>query len=116
MSTWAVDKAGNPYLLPGGKIAIATGLEGVLQTCERVSKMVEGEYEYDTVLGVKTFETALTQYAPASFAASLRANLLRVPGVTAVTNIEAAVRNGGLYYTATIATPYGAATLGGTTL
>ena len=111
--TLSTDTSNDLYLGADGNIAVASGLDGVLQACQTAVKARRGEMVLDVESGIPYFETAFPgAYNVAQFEAAIRATILAVSGVrdTAVV----AVASGNLLsYTATIVTDFGTGTING---
>lgn len=91
-----------------GTLQIATGLQAVLQTCERVMKAVLGEMPYAQTRGVNYF-TSVYGASPSviSFEASARSQLILVTNVVSIDEFTAEIRDNEMIYTATIRTTFG---------
>lgn len=110
----AVDGKNDLYIGPSGSLALATGLEAVMQACQQAAQTQLGEMIYATDQGLPNF-AAVWNGAPnvAQFEAYLRRMLAQVDGVTAVIDATVTVTNNALRYTATIETIYGRGAING---
>ena len=103
----------NDIFAVNGVLQVATGLTAVLQTCERVVKVIIGEIPFNTTLGIDYLNDAFGDVNVIKFAASARVQINRVSNVTSISNFETTVSGGVLSYTATIATTFGTGAISG---
>lgn len=69
---------------PDRNLSMVEGKACVQQDCVQATRMLLGEYPYDTERGVPYMETLLKNKSVFEFEEGLRAELLRVPNVLAV--------------------------------
>ncbi|OYW80363.1 MAG: hypothetical protein B7Z19_03115 [Polynucleobacter sp. 32-46-5] len=112
--TFATNANNDIYIGGDGNLAIASGIQGVLQACATASKAQLGEMVLAVKSGIPNFQTVWVG-APnyAVFTAYLRNTLLAVDGVTDVQSLTLNAVNGVLKYTAVIVTKYGTAATSG---
>ena len=106
--TFAVDTDNDLFLNGAGNIAIATGLQAVLENCAHAMKTVLGECVLDIERGIPDFQTVWYSRAKLpqfNFAAVLA--LRAVAGVVAVKSFNSGYVDDRLVYQATIITIYG---------
>ena len=110
----AVDGDNDIYIGPGGSLAVASGLEAVLQNCAQAAKAQIGEMVFSIDTGMPNF-AAVWNGTPniGVFEAYLRQTLLAVQDVTGIESISIAAGGGALTYTAVIQTIYGRGALNG---
>lgn len=102
------------YLDPQGNIAIRTGLEAVMQSCENAAKAQLKEMVLAYNQGVANFQTIWTNAANvAQYEAYVRRAIKAVAGVTEVNDLTVTVADHIVKYSATISTVYGSAVLNG---
>jgi hypothetical protein len=110
--TLSIDDNGDIYIGADGSLAVATGLEAVMQTCAEAARTQLGEMLFAADQGLPNFQAVWGGAPNASqFEAYLRANLLAVSDVISVESVEIDTAGGALHYTATIKTIYGTGTL-----
>lgn len=108
VQTFGTNSDNDIYLGRDGNLVIDSGLQAVLQACRNVSLAQLGEEVLTTKNGIPNFQTVWkepTNYP--LFQSYLRNNLLAVPGVLEVSDIQLEPDNYTLKYTATIKTIYG---------
>ena len=114
MKVIAADENNDLYIGPDGSLALATGLEAVMQAAQQAAQTQLGEMMYAVDDGVPNFESIWNGAANVSqFEAYLRRTLLAVDHVTGIADLTIAVRGNKLSYTATIETDYGPGVLNG---
>ncbi len=103
-----VDEHNDIFLGPNGSLAIATGLQAVMDACAQAAKTQLGEMVFAVDEGLPNF-AAVWNGAPnvSQFEAFLRRTLLEVPDVLSVEAVTVSVSGGVLAYRATISTIYG---------
>lgn len=99
----------------GGRLQIATGIEAVLQTCERAMRVRFSEMIYATERGVDYFRVVFGSNPDViQFESGARAQIMRVPGVTGIELFSATIQNNQLTYSVTINTEFGTDSINGT--
>lgn len=73
---------------PDRNLRMVTDKECVQQDCVQATRMLLGEFPYNTERGVPYMETLLKNKSIFEFEDGLRAELLRVPNVRAVTDFR----------------------------
>ena len=114
MRVIAADGNNDLFIGPDGSLAMATGLEAVMQAAQQAAQTQLGEMIYAVDSGVPNF-AAIWNGAPnvAQFEAYLRRTLLAVNHVTGISGLTITVEGNKLSYTATIETEYGPGALNG---
>ncbi|MBJ9533529.1 hypothetical protein [Citrobacter freundii] len=108
MKTLATNNDFDIYLDNSRNLAIATGLQAVIQTCEHVARTKLTELPYAQSRGIPFFDIALGSQPDVSlYDMFLRKVYKTVPGVEGVGNINFAKDGDTLSYTAQIRTIYG---------
>lgn len=108
VQTFGTDSNNDIYIGRDGNLVVDTGLAAVMQACRNVSLAQLGEEVLTTKNGIPNFQTVWTEPTNyALFQNYLRQNLLAVPGVLEVTDIQITPDGHTLKYTATIRTIYG---------
>lgn len=114
MRVIAADSNNDLYIGPDGSLAMATGLEAVMQAAQQAAQTQLGEMMYAVDEGVPNFASIWNGAANVSqFEAYLRRTLLAVDHVTGISDLTIAVGGNKLSYTATIETDYGPGVLNG---
>lgn len=115
MKTLQADSKNDLVLNPSRSLYYASGLDAVMAVCENVAKTMFGEMVFAQDEGQNNFTTvwARGQGGLAAWKANLRASLLKVDGVTGVSELTASIGAGVLSYSATIETIYGTGVIGG---
>lgn len=114
MMTFAVNKNNDLYIDETGNLAIISGIDAVMQTCEQAAKTLRGEMLLEINRGIPMFETAfngvpnLIQYE-----AALRKIWREIPEVKDITNLDIRVSDNTLSYSATIQTVNGQGAVNG---
>lgn len=103
----ATDARNDIYIGADGNLAMASGLQAVLQDCEHTMKAQLGEMVLATTKGLPTMDTVWLQQRLPQFSAAARKALRAVSGVTDVPSFAAVVENNTLIYRAVISTEYG---------
>lgn len=99
----------------GGRLQIASGLEAVLQNCERAIRANFGEMIYATQRGVDYFNYVFGANPDViQFESGARSQLMLVTSVTGIESFSAVIQNNELTYTATIQTEFGTGEINGT--
>jgi hypothetical protein len=112
MITLATNSNRDLYLT-NNQLTVYSGLQALIQICEQKASTMLEEMIYAMDDGMPNFQVVWVGSPNLrQFEAYLRAALLSVTGVNEITNLIVAVRNNTLYYTATIKTIYGEATIG----
>lgn len=108
MRTLATNDNFDIYQAADGNLAVVSGLQAVIQTCEHVARTKLTELPYAQSRGIPFFDIALGASPDAGlYDLYLRRALLSVPDVTGVGNISIQVSGDQLRYTAEIKTIYG---------
>ena len=114
MRVIAADENNDLYIGPDGSLALATGLEAVMQAAQQAAQTQLGEMMYAVDGGVPNFQSIWNGAANVSqFEAYLRRTLLAVDHVTGISDLTITVGGHKLSYTATIETDYGPGALNG---
>lgn len=102
------------FTTPGGRLAIVTDLQAVIQQAEHAIAAQQGEMIYALTRGTD-IERNLFSGSPnaLSFESFARAALDRIPQITNVDSFDIELNGSTLSYTATITTVYGTGTLSG---
>lgn len=112
--TLAVDENNDIYLGATGSLAIAEGLDAVMQAAQQAAQTMRGEMEYAVDEGLPNFAVVWNGSPNISqFDAALRRALLGVPHVTGVASLTITRADNALNYEATITTDYGPGVLNG---
>ena len=111
---WQVNSNNDIQTTAGGRLAIATDLQAVLQQCEHAMKAQLNEMIYAADRGVNTFES-VWDGSPnlLNLEAFARAQLERIPDVVRVDEFSAELVGNTLNYTTTIRTVFGTGTAQG---
>ena len=88
-------------------LSMAVGKACVQQDCVQATRMLLGEYPYDTERGVPYMETLFRNKSIFEFEEGLRAELLRVPNVRAVNDFRVIQVSDILEFEAVIDTTFG---------
>lgn len=114
VQTLATNSDNDIFIGSDGNIAIASGLQGVLDACSTASYAQLGEMVLATTSGIPNFQTIWigTPNYPL-WNLYLRNTLEGVLGVTSVESIQVTKSGNTLKYTTTINTIYGTTTLSG---
>lgn len=108
MRTLAVNSNNDIYIGPDGNLAIADGLEAVLQQCEQAASIRLGELPYAQEKGIPFFDNVFTDNPDLGlYDMYLRKQLLRVTNVTAIQQIGFKQDGDELQYEAVIVTTFG---------
>lgn len=114
MRVIAADSNNDLYIGPDGSLAMATGLEAVMQAAQQAAQTQLGEMMYAVDDGVPNFESIWNGAANvAQFEAYLRRTLLAVDHVAGISDLTITVGANKLSYTVTIETDYGPGALNG---
>lgn len=114
MRVIAVDENNDLYIGADGSLAMATGLDAVMQAAQQAAQTQLGEMQYAVDQGLPNFATVWNGAANLSqFEAALRRTILAVNHVTGIQDLTVAVANNALSYVATIQTDYGRGALNG---
>jgi hypothetical protein len=113
-TTFAVDQNNDLFIGGNGNLAIATGLQAVLLTCEQAAKAQRGEMVLDVNRGMPNFQI-IWNGSPnlIQFEAALRKTLKAVAGVVEVVSLDVAITDNVLSYNARISTIYGTGVING---
>ena len=105
---WRVNDSNDIEITAGGRLAIATDLQAVLQQCEHAMSAQLNEMIYAADRGVNTFES-VWDGSPnlLNFEAFSRTQLDRIPDVVRVEDFSAELVSNTLNYTTTIRTVFG---------
>lgn len=97
-----------------GRLQISTGLNAVLQTCERVVKTLIGELQFNKRKGIDYFGNIFSGSPNVlSFEASARRQIVSVSNVISVVSFESSITDNKLSYTAVIKTTFGEGRING---
>ncbi len=109
-----VDGNNDIFIDPSGSLAVATGLQAVMDACAQAAKTQLGEMMFAVDEGVPNF-AAVWNGAPNvnQFEAYLRRALLAVPDVLSVVAVTITTAGNVLTYQATIQTIYGPGAING---
>lgn len=114
MRVIAADSNNDLYIGPDGSLAMATGIEAVMQAAQQAAQTQLGEMMYAVDEGLPNFASVWNGAANiAQFEAYLRRTLLAVDHVTGIADLTISVEGNKLSYTATIETDYGRGVLNG---
>lgn len=112
--TLAVDENNDLYVGATGSLAMAEGLDAVLQAAQQAAQTMRGEMEYATDQGLPNFAVVWNGSPNISqFDAALRRALLSTPHVTGIQDLTITRAGNTLNYAATIITDYGPGVLNG---
>lgn len=92
---------------PDRNLTMVTGKDCVQQDCVQATRMLLGEYPYDTNRGVPYMETLFRNKSVFEFEEGLRAELLRVPNVRSVKDFRVIQVSDILEFEAVIDTTFG---------
>ena len=108
-TTLQTDSANDIFLDANGNIAIATGLQAVLQQCEEAVTTLRSELIYQTDRGVD-YENTVFKGSPnvVAFNRQARRQILSVVGVIEISMFQSNVVGDTLEYRAEIVTTFGA--------
>lgn len=109
---WSVNANNDIFTRPGGRLAIDTDLQAVLQLCEHAMKAQLNEMIYARNRGID-YETNIFDGSPnlLAFESDARRQLNRIPDVVSVTSFDANLVGNSIEYTATIQTVFGLGTI-----
>lgn len=108
MKTLATNGSNDIFLGHDGNLALISGINATLQTCEHVARTRLAELPYAQSRGIPFFDIALGSSPDMSlYDMYLRKVYLKSPGVTGVGNISFQLVGDELKYTAEIKTIYG---------
>lgn len=108
MKTLATNGNFDIHLDSTGNLAVVTGLQAVIQTCEHVARTKLTELPYAQSRGIPFFDIALGSDPDVSlYDLYLRKVYMTVPGVTGVGSINFWRDGDSLNYSAEIRTTYG---------
>lgn len=114
MRVFAADSNNDLYLGPDGSLALATGLEAVMQAAQQAAQTQLGEMMYAVDDGVPNMAAVWNGAANISqFEAYLRRTFLAVDHVVGVAELTVTVANNAVKYAATLETDYGRGALNG---
>lgn len=114
MRTLAVDAKNDLYLGRDGSLAIATGIEAVLQAAQQAAQTQLGEMQYAIDEGIPNFTAVWGGAANvAQFEAYLRRTLLAVEGVRQIVSLTISTGANKLSYVVTLETDFGQGALNG---
>lgn len=110
----AVDLNNDLYIGPDGSLALADGLQAVMQAAQQAAQTQLAEMIFAVDQGLPNF-SAVWNGAPnlPQFEAYLRRTLAGVFGVTGVNDLTVSIRDNRLTYRAVIKTIYGPGVLNG---
>lgn len=113
-TTLAADGNNDLFVGPGGSLAVASGINAVLQVCANAAKTLRGEMIYAVDQGIPYF-TVVWNGTPnrVQFEAFLRRALLAVAGVEDVVALTSRVSGGVLSYDVTVKTSFGIGSFNG---
>ena len=105
---WSVNANNDIFTRPGGRLAIDTDLQAVLQLCEHAMKAQLNEMIYARNRGIN-YELHIFDGSPnlLGFEADARRQLNRIPDVVSVASFDANLVGNTIEYTATIQTVFG---------
>lgn len=110
----AVDSNNDLYIGPDGSLALADGLQAVMQAAQQAAQTQLAEMIYAVDQGVPNFEAVWNGAANvAQFEAYLRRTITDVEGVTGIQDLTTTVSGNKLSYRVTIETIYGPGVLNG---
>lgn len=113
-SIFAVNENNDIYATSTNRLAIASDLEAVLQSCEHAVKTVFTEVYYDRTRGVDYFGNVFSSNPNLlAFEADVRRTLASVAGVRSIPQFTYEVNSSTLSYEAVIQTIYGTGTISG---
>ena len=105
---FSVNSRNDIFASEGGRLAISTNLQAVLQHCEHAAKAQANEMVLALDRGVNTFQSVWDgSINVLQFEAFVRRQLLRVNGVVSIDEFDARAVSNTIQYTATIRTIYG---------
>jgi len=108
MRNLAVDADNDLFLSPDGRLAINVDLYAAMQSAQHSAQAQLGEMVLNIDQGVPNFQTIWESSANvAQFEAYLRAAILQTPNITEVRELDVDVREGTVFYVATIVSIYG---------
>lgn len=114
MRVIAADGNNDLYIGPDGSLAMATGLQAVMQAARQAAQTQLGEMMYAVDEGVPDFASIWNGAANVSqFEAYLRRTLLAIDHITGVRDLTITVSGNKLSYAATLETDYGPGALNG---
>jgi hypothetical protein len=110
----AVDSKNDLYISPDGSLALADGLQAVMQAAQQAAQTQLAEMIYAVDQGLPNFAAVWNGAANvAQFEAYLRRAITDVAGVTGIQDLTTAVSANKLSYRVTIQTIYGPGVLNG---
>lgn len=108
MRNLAVDQNNDLFIGGDGRLSINVDLDAAMQSAQHAAQAQLGEMVLNINQGVPNFQTIWESSANlAQFEAFVRAAILATPNVIEVRDLNTEVRDGTVFYTATIATIYG---------
>jgi len=114
MRTIAVNSNNDIYIGPDGNLAMAEGLDAVLQQCEQAASIRLNELPYAQSKGIPFFENVFTDNPDLGlYDMYLRKQLLTVPNVISISQIGFKQDGDVLSYEAFINTTFGAGVASG---
>lgn len=114
MRTLVVDQNNDPAIDEAGNLRFATGEQAVGIVAVHFVRALSGEMMFKADKGMPHFATALgVNVNLAQFEAAFRARMRELEDVISVRSFSATVRDGVLYYDATLETRYGLAQVSG---
>lgn len=113
MQSFSTNSSNDIYLGLDGNLVIASEIEAVLFACANAAKAQLNEMIYAYDKGVANFPTIWTSAINvAQFEASVRGEILSVPGVTGISEFDMVVADSAMNYRAVIETIYGTGVIG----
>lgn len=108
MRTLAVNENIDIYIGPDGNLAVADGIDAILQGCEQEARIRLGELPYAQSQGIPFFESVFTESPDLGlYDMYLRRQFARVEGVVGVQSIAFNLDGDQLQYEAVIVTTFG---------
>lgn len=113
-TTFAINSDNDIYLGSDGNLVLATGIDGVANACETISKAQLGEMVLTTGQGIPNFQSLWIGVPNLGIWQSYLKNaLLNVAGVEDILDLSFNQNSNTLEYTATIKTEFGITQISG---
>lgn len=106
MITIGCDDNGN-LLVVDGMLVISSGIEAIRQTCTQTCSTLRGEMLYSADKGVDYEKNVWNQPDIDEFYMDLVENLMRIPGVVTVGNLNVDTESSSFKYSVDVSTIYG---------
>lgn len=110
MRTLQNTQSNDIFLSPAGSLVVLEGARAVAQDTRTAMQSQRGEMVFQVDDGLPTDATVWARFEPRQFEAAARTVIEAVPGVVSIPDFTATAVAGGVSYTATIETEYGAIT------